>query len=829
MSQPTRSEVPLAGADGVDERSSAHLVARERELRALTDAARSCLDRTVIFVDAPLGAGKSALVRRAVAVLTEDDVAPAALHWVSADPQDADAPARVAALDSVADGAVLLVVDDVQWATGPMLDILERLITTGAARLLTLVLVHRPTGVPLRLLAAVRRSGARLERITLPPLPADAIARILPALPAEGRRVVAEHSDGNPLFATLLAQVWHHRPDPDAFRAALRGVRLGDLPSAHGALRTDIERLPTEERAVLRAVAMSGVFRATTTRLLTGLDPASIASAEASLRGRTLLTTREDGEVVVVHSIVRAASYRGIPVAERRRLHRLLLDEPLASAPAERAEHLSMLADEVTATDVARICDEAQARILTDPDDVVRWTAGTLHIRDERRDLLRARALLCIGDPDAALKALGPLGADEPPLACAERLRALRRQGRHGDLGAAIASDPAAQHIRVRTELADALLARDDGDAAIHALGANATSVIADAAGQALRALHAAERGAGRECVEALDRAVALFAEVGATERADAVPAFVWAGAAAMQRGRWDDAARLSATGQDAAQLAGDPVPGAVLGALHAFSLAVQGAAEPAWHAAQRAFAAAHRAGDLDGLRLAGVARLVAADVRGDDLRADWTALRDAPPAPSRWIARWCQPFTDVVGARLGERVALSPDPLRRGLGLPLRYAAAAEIAASDQDARAAARMMAAAHAARDRLDGAPGPGWLTLSEGHVKLALGDATAAATLLHEASEIFERQGMTGMQIIAAHAARGAQDRASSSVLATLTPRERQVAELVAEGLANKEIAALLGISVRTAEEHVARIRGKLGAASRAAVGGALLRR
>jgi DNA-binding NarL/FixJ family response regulator len=48
---------------------------------------------------------------------------------------------------------------------------------------------------------------------------------------------------------------------------------------------------------------------------------------------------------------------------------------------------------------------------------------------------------------------------------------------------------------------------------------------------------------------------------------------------------------------------------------------------------------------------------------------------------------------------------------------------------------------------------------------------------------------------------------------------LTPREREVLQMLAGGLGNKEIAARMKISEHTAKFHVAQILGKLGASSR----------
>jgi DNA-binding CsgD family transcriptional regulator len=68
-------------------------------------------------------------------------------------------------------------------------------------------------------------------------------------------------------------------------------------------------------------------------------------------------------------------------------------------------------------------------------------------------------------------------------------------------------------------------------------------------------------------------------------------------------------------------------------------------------------------------------------------------------------------------------------------------------------------------------------------------------------------------------VASGAAPGDADRSGE---VPLTPRERQVAALVASGRTNRQIGRVLGISEKTAEVHLHHVMSKLDARSRAEV-------
>jgi ATP/maltotriose-dependent transcriptional regulator MalT len=97
-------------------------------------------------------------------------------------------------------------------------------------------------------------------------------------------------------------------------------------------------------------------------------------------------------------------------------------------------------------------------------------------------------------------------------------------------------------------------------------------------------------------------------------------------------------------------------------------------------------------------------------------------------------------------------------------------------------------------------------------------LAEGDESAARTEFELAARGFERIGAARDKALVESILKGRE----ADPLHPLTRREREVARLVAEGQSNRDIAATLVLSERTAESHVQQILNKLGFNSRAQI-------
>ena len=130
--------------------------------------------------------------------------------------------------------------------------------------------------------------------------------------------------------------------------------------------------------------------------------------------------------------------------------------------------------------------------------------------------------------------------------------------------------------------------------------------------------------------------------------------------------------------------------------------------------------------------------------------------------------------------------------------------------------------------AAQDRIGNRPGHARHLLG---VALAeLGRREEAQQQLGRAKELFANCGATGMHaaVVQQQRLQGARSTRVRKDGGPLTQRELEIAELVAHGYTNRQIAAQLFMSPKTVEAHLSRIFTKLGVASRTAVASHLAR-
>ena len=167
----------------------------------------------------------------------------------------------------------------------------------------------------------------------------------------------------------------------------------------------------------------------------------------------------------------------------------------------------------------------------------------------------------------------------------------------------------------------------------------------------------------------------------------------------------------------------------------------------------------------------------------------------------------------------LSERLGLPAGRVRVGL-------ARAELLLAAGDADGAVQRSAAAVALADaallRQDAARG----RLVLGRAAGAAGDRPAAIAELERVVADARRAGAEGLAAEAARELRAVGGRVSAGLLragggsdAELSDRERAIAELVARGRSNKEVAGALFISTKTVENNLSRIYAKLGIRTR----------
>jgi DNA-binding CsgD family transcriptional regulator len=766
---------------------------------------------------------------------------------------------------------VVLAVDDVQWldaaSSGALAFALRRL----AASPVLLLLARRVIdGGELSELERVL-PAERVQRLPVGPLSVGALHRLLQdhftrPFPRQTLLRIHERSGGNPFFALELARVMDVDVHP-----------LEPLPvpeSLDELVRARLSGLPAATREALALAAASGPPSESLLRR------AGVAADALQPAVEAHVIDRENGTIRFTHPLLSSCLYREL--GERRRsIHRRIagiVDDPLL-----RARHLA-LSSEAPDADVAALLDDAanlaadrgaaavaaelaeQATRLTPRDacaDRVRRVLGAARAQHAAGEWTRARTilsdLLAEGDictPRAeALALLSEFeGLDRAVALLEEALREAQSQPvlqarihcrlawaarfkkgfvaalEHANAALALADELDDDALRVDALVMVAFLggAVGDPDASAHAARAHELARAAaddarlsEATSSLVDVYELSDIDAARALLEGEYRA---WHERDELRTANIVYGLSWI---ELWAGRWRLAAEYAA---------------------RAYEIRTQYGLEVPWDHLPIAVIAAHR-GQLDlarahserALRLGeeqiglhtpvhlgtmGVVALQSGDPRA---AAEWfakaeqqiTRLGWRAPGHRWWIADHAEALLALDRVDDAVRVldAWEVDALRLERARVLAHVTRCRglVAAACGDVAAAASLLESAAAQHETVGDSFGRARALLALGIVRRRQRQKRAARDGIGLALAEFESLGAASwIEKARAELGRiGGRTRTEG-----LTPAERRVAALVAEGRTNREVAAALFLGERTVETHLSHVYAKLGVRSRA---------
>jgi DNA-binding CsgD family transcriptional regulator len=770
-------------------------------------------------------------------------------------------------------GPLLVAVDDVQW-----LDPSSAAALIFAARRLgdeaVTFLLSRRSGHPSDLLRAL---APRLDELDVGPLSLGAMRRLLSerhglSLSRHHLRRLVEATLGNPLFALEVGRTMAEQgasatgdelPVPDAVEDLL-GVRVAGLPAT--------------ERRLLLAVALSADLR--TSQLVAIADATTVDDAvdtgvllvdgervrashpllaaaarkhsrpsarrqlhleladvvvDDELRARHLALATEgvDAELAAtLAAAATAASFRGarresVELAE----HALRLTPPEA---AERSDRLVELAEHVALAggDAQRVTDLLSGELDSLHPSALRVRAwwvlvGGVLTHDDDVERYLERALAECDDPAMRVTLLAELGGNE----AVTRVRRIREVERW-----VVDALPEAQSAGPEVER-NALYtlgsARTLRGGAIDDLCARFQSASSAAA----VVTSSPERVAGQRHVwrgELEQARAVLVPELARADEQGEVGSYALLRLhlceLELRAGEWEAAGDLLEEWAEPSEreLLTWPMYERCL-ALHAAGVGLPEAALRANDAIERSEASGVGWDLLESLRARGITALLAHEPEqaAESLRAAWEHTRRegvdepgvfpvAPELVEALVELGEHEEALAVTTRLRE---LSEEQEHLwGLATAKRCAALIELGDSVGYERAARELLDAAGAYGElglRFDRARS----LRSLGRAERRLKKWAAARRSLEQAAEAFDELGSTGWaEEVRAELERVGGRRPQRE--SELTPSERRVVELAANGASNKEIAHALFVSVHTVETHLTHSYAKLGVRSRA---------
>jgi DNA-binding CsgD family transcriptional regulator len=785
------------------------------------------------------------------------------------DPVDHRAVAVAArdVLDALSDREpVVVAVDDVQW------------LDPSSARALAFAL-RRLGGKDIHVLLA-RRLGAGVEaselesalpaeRVEIGPLSVGAVHRLL--LDRVGRSFarqtllrIHEQSGGNPFFALEIARALDGDVDP-----------IEPLPvpqTLDGLVRVRLTGLPATTRDALGLASAIG----TPSEALLGQAGVPKGALDPALAAHVV--ERENGTIRFTHPLLSSALYHDLG-EQRQSVHARIAD--VVDDPVVRARHHLALARDEPDADVATILDEgatlaadrgASALAAELSEHALRLTPETEVDDRGRRTLTAARAHQAAGEWTRARAIATALVETEQGVPRAEALIVLAGLESIGGsialLEAAlleVESSPVLQ-ADIQIRLASAVRFRDGfvkaherAGAALElaerldddSLRARALAVLADlgdamgdeqAQAQAVRALElAGESGQPRlEHIIGYVASIALGNEQQAVRQlledeyerwrerdeprsADAL----WElSLVELDAGNWELAAEHAARARDLAFQYGIEIPQHHLPI--AWIAALRGQLDLARETSQRALELAEEHFGLHPPYHLAVIGLVAL-WRGDaSTGAEWLGLAHSRASELGWFEPANRPWTgDYVEAllelgRIDEAVDVldlwdaDARRLERQSVLAHVVRSRGQIAAARGEIDEAMNLLEDAVAQHEEVDDLYGRARALLALGVLRRRARQKRAAREAIAEALAGFEHLGAAtwverARSELGSIGGRSREDG--------LTPAERRVATLVAEGRTNREVAAALFLGERTVASHLTHIYAKLGIRSR----------